>query len=253
MYNAPSNWRFTATASTGFRAPNVDDVGKAFDSEPGTVIVPNGDLSPEYTYNVEASISKAIQDKFRLELVGWFTWYDNAIVVRDFSFNGMDSIIYEGVLSRVQANQNAKEAILTGFNINMLWQIMKPLSLKATMTYIYAQEIVSNTPLDHIPPTFGRVELTYKKKNLKLQAYSLFNGAKTLDRYSPSGEDNFKFATSEGMPAWYTLNLKSSYQAGKHFQFQLGLENILDQHYRLFASGISSPGRNLIATLRIKF
>jgi hemoglobin/transferrin/lactoferrin receptor protein len=253
VYNADNGWRFSATASTGFRAPNVDDIGKAFDSEPGTLIVPNPNLEAEYTYNAEISLSKAFDNKFRAEVVGWFTLYDNAIVVRDYTFGGHDSILYEGVLSRVQANQNAKQAILTGFNANLLWQIIPSLKASATYTYTYAQEKVSNTPLDHIPPAFGRVDLTYKKKKWEIQAYSLFNGAKTLDRYSPSGEDNLKFATPEGMPAWHTYNLKAAYKPSKHFQLQLGLENIMDSHYRHFASGISAPGRNLIATLRFKF
>lgn len=253
VYNGPTGWRVSASASTGFRVPNVDDVGKAFDSEPGTVIVPNPNLESEYTYNAEASISKAFDNKFRLELVGWFTWYDNAIVVRDFSFGGEDSIVYEGALSRVQANQNVKQAILTGFNANVYWQIIPSLRTSGTLTYTYGQEVKTDKPLDHIPPLFGRVDLTYKWKKWEIQAYSLFNGAKTLDRYSPSGEDNFQFATPEGMPAWYTLNLKSSFKPNKNFQLQLGLENILDRHYRAFASGISAPGRNLIATLRVKF
>ncbi len=34
--------------ATGFRAPNLDDAGKIFDSAPGVVVVPNPDLKPEY-------------------------------------------------------------------------------------------------------------------------------------------------------------------------------------------------------------
>ncbi len=253
VYNAPSDWRFSMSLASGFRAPNVDDVGKTFDSEPGTVIIPNPDLQPEYTYNAEASLSKAFNDRFRLEIVGWFTWYDNAIVVRNFQSEGQDSILYEGVLSRVQANQNASHAILTGFNASLLWQLLPQLKMSATFTYTYGQELASDTPLDHIPPFFGRVDMTYKKKKWEVQAYTLFNGAKTLDRYSPSGEDNITFAMPEGMPAWYTLNLKSSFKASKKLQLQLGLENILDRHYRYFASGISAPGRNLIGTVRLRF
>ena len=35
----------------GFRAPNIDDIGKVFDSEPGSVVVPNVHLKPEYAYS----------------------------------------------------------------------------------------------------------------------------------------------------------------------------------------------------------
>jgi len=40
----------TLNGSTAFRAPNVDDIGKVFDSEPGSVVVPNTDLVSEYAY-----------------------------------------------------------------------------------------------------------------------------------------------------------------------------------------------------------
>jgi len=83
--------------------------------------------------------------------------------------------------------------------------------------------------------------------------YVLYNGWKRISDYSPSGEDNQKYATPEGMPAWFTLNLKLSYQVNKYLNIEAGMENILDQNYRKFASGISAPGRNIIAALRFSF
>src|SRR5690606_24414497 len=38
-----NNLRFNLLGTTGFRAPNLDDVAKIFDSEPGSVVVPNPD------------------------------------------------------------------------------------------------------------------------------------------------------------------------------------------------------------------
>jgi hemoglobin/transferrin/lactoferrin receptor protein len=55
------------------------------------------------------------------------------------------------------------------------------------------------------------------------------------------------------MPAWYTLNLKAGYQFNRYIGLQAGVENILDQHYRNFASGISAPGRNVFVTIRGSF
>jgi hemoglobin/transferrin/lactoferrin receptor protein len=67
------------------------------------------------------------------------------------------------------------------------------------------------------------------------------------------GEDNFAFATPAGMPAWYTLNLRTAYQVYPKIQLQAALENILDRQYRVFASNIGAPGRNLVLTLRGNF
>jgi hemoglobin/transferrin/lactoferrin receptor protein len=67
------------------------------------------------------------------------------------------------------------------------------------------------------------------------------------------GEDNEQYATPQGMPAWYTLNLRGSVQFHRRWQLQAGLENILDRNYRHFASGFSAPGRNFMVALRTQF
>jgi hemoglobin/transferrin/lactoferrin receptor protein len=90
-------------------------------------------------------------------------------------------------------------------------------------------------------------------KKFQAEAYTLFNGKKKLEDYSNSGEDNLQYATVDGMPAWYTLNLRAAYQFNKYVQLQVALENILDRNYRVFASGMSSAGRNLMVTLRGNF
>ena len=246
-------WRIALLAATGFRAPNVDDMGKVFDSSPGNVIVPNPDLKPEYTYTGELTLSKDFGKVVRIEATGFYTLFDNALVVRDFSVNGMDSILYEGVLSRVQANINAKEAVIAGFNANINVRIGKHITASNTLTYTRGRDISSDIPLDHIPPIFGRGAVNYETKKFQAEAYVMFNGWKRIEDYSPSGEDNQKFATEDGMPAWYTLNLKTAYAVNQNLQLQLGIENILDRHYRVFASGISAPGVNVIVTARASF
>ena len=55
------------------------------------------------------------------------------------------------------------------------------------------------------------------------------------------------------MPAWFTLNVKGSYNLNKSLTLQAGVENILDTQYRVFSSGINAPGRNVYAALRMTF
>lgn len=246
-------WKFRGVIATGFRAPNVDDVAKTFDSEPGTVIIPNADLQPEYTYNLDLGVRRLIGDFLEIELTGFGSVFDNALQVRGFSVNGQDSILYDGILSRVQALQNVKQAMMGGFNFRVNWDITDRFELRHTVSLTRAREVETGVPLDHIPPLFGRTEIRYQQKRLLLQLFAQYNGWKRLDDYSPSGEDNLKFATVDGTPAWYTLNLKGSFAITEKFQIQGGIENLLDRHYRVFASGISAPGRNFMLTLRSSF
>jgi len=109
------NLQITWNASTGFRSPNIDDVGKIFDSEPGAVVVPNPDLEPEYAYNVELGIHKNWKDKLVLKGAVFYTYLVDALVRRDFLFNGESEIVYNGELSRVKAIQNTAKAYVYGF------------------------------------------------------------------------------------------------------------------------------------------
>ena len=84
----------------------------------------------------------------------------------------------------------------------------------------------------------------------------LMNGQKSAEDYSLSGEDNIDKSADpiNGLsPAWQILNLRTSYQISKRIAAQAAVENLFDTHYRVFASGLSSAGRNLRLTLRASF
>ena len=74
-----------------------------------------------------------------------------------------------------------------------------------------------------------------------------------LKDYYLNGEDNEQYATPEGMPAWMTFNLRTSYKIHKLVTLNAGIENILDTQYRTFASGINAPGRNVFVTARFNY
>jgi len=248
-------WKIKALASTGFRSPNVDDLGRVFDSNLGEiVIIPNKNIQPEYTVNMDLGISKRVNAHFLVEVNGFFTYMLNAVQLRPYSINGQDSLEYDGTVSRIWANQNTGRAFITGMNLNMEARFNGNFSMQQTFTYTYGRVIDSVlVPMDHIAPFFGRTSVVYEGKKWRSEFYVLYQGAKALRDYSASGEDNLQYATPEGMPGWYTLNLRASYSPVPQFQVQLACENLLDRRYRVFASGISAPGRNLSITLRARW
>lgn len=243
------DWRFSLLGSTGFRAPNLDDVAKVFDSQPGNVVVPNPDLKPEFTYNGELSVSKKFGRHVKAEVTGFYTLYDDAIVVRDFSLEGKDSILYSGVLSRVQANINAGRAFITGFNFGV-HAGFKHWSLEHTLTYTYGRDVTNDLPMDHIPPLFGRGAVSGHIKRFKVEGSIFYNGAKPVELFSPRDLGDLPFATPEGTLAWWTLNLKTSYAVSEKINIHAGIENILDRHYRPYSSRISAPGRNIYFSIK---
>ncbi|HZX61794.1 MAG TPA: TonB-dependent receptor [Bacteroidales bacterium] len=244
------DWKFSLVGSTGFRAANIDDLTKLNVVTGQTIVVPNPDLKPEYAYNVELSIAKTIVGKVRLEGTAFYTWLRDAHVIAARQYNGKDSILFDGQMYQTLAPVNAGNAYVCGLQGNLLAQVTRSFSILSNLTYTYGYNESDGLPLDHIPPVYGMTSFRLELKKFKGDFYVMYNGWKKISQYSNSGEDNEQYATAYGMPSWYTLNLKLSYQIERHINIELGMENIMDENYRKFASGISSPGRNLIVALR---
>jgi len=257
IYNASSQLRLSTNLASGFRAPNIDDAARIFESSTALqrLVVPNPAIKPEYTYNGDLQLQYKSQ-VLRIELTGFYTLFRNAIVMAPFKLNGQDSLLYNGIRAQVIANQNARRAFIRGFSYKSVLELNKRLNWESTVSFTYGRFKAtdgSQKPLDHIPPVFGRTALLYNNEPWQGEFFLLFNGWKHKKDYNLDGEDNVQYATPDGTPAWYTLNLRTSYQLEKNLQLQVGLENILDRNYRYFASGFSAPGRNLFVAIRANF
>jgi hemoglobin/transferrin/lactoferrin receptor protein len=255
VYLPTEDARLTAGFSSGFRNPNIDDVARVFESSTSLrrVIIPNPDIKPEYTYNFDLGFSQSILQKIKIEMTGFYTLFRNAISLAPFLLNGQDSIVYNGVKSAVYANRNVKKAYTYGFNANMKVDLTKQFSFFGTVTYTYGRFKNSNgttTPQDHIPPVFGKLNISYSQNKYSAEVFALFNGWKRIKNYNLDGEDNQQYATPDGMPSWFTLNWRNSFNICKKAQLQFAIENILDRNYRYFASGFSAPGRNYVVAFR---
>jgi hemoglobin/transferrin/lactoferrin receptor protein len=255
VYKPSEKTQINFNTSTGFRAPNLDDVGKIFDPVPGVVVVPNPGLEPEYAFNIDLGVSKDFDELLHLDITGFYTWLDNAMVRKDFLFNGEDSIMYKGELCKVQAITNASYARVYGIQINLLANINRWLSVKSVLNLTKGTE-KGGIPLRHAAPVFGSTHLLFTSARLGADLYSAYNGSKKYEDMAPTEiEKPYMYAKDENgnpwSPGWFTLNLKVSYNIMKWGVINAGVENILDYRYRPYSSGIVAPGRNFIVSLRV--
>lgn len=243
--------------ATAFRAPNIDDVGKVFDSEPGSVVVPNNNLKPEYAYNGELGIKLNFNKSFTVDISTYYTLLDNALIRRDDNLNGETQIIYNGELSQVQSIQNASQSKIYGFEVGSLLKLSKYLNLKSQYNIIggfdESNQIKSSSR--HVAPSFGNSHLTWEKKKLKLDAFVNFNGELSNNQLADSEQDkDYIYALDQNnkpfSPSWYTLNIATQYHLNPNATITTSLENITDQRYKTYSSGIAAPGRNLIVALK---
>lgn len=257
--NQTLGWRLNF--GTAFRAPNIDDIGKVFDSEPGSVVVPNPNLKPEYAYNGDLGVSLNFENKLKLDFAGFYTILEDALIRRDFSLDGESQIVYQGELSTIQAIQNASRARVYGFEAGLEFAFSKAVKLSSqyNITKGFAQDQQgTKQALRHAAPAFGNTHIVYKKEKLTLDVFAVYNGQFDFEDLAPSQQNNaFLYAADQNgnpyAPKWYTLNFSGQYKFSKAFQLTATLENITDQRYRPYSSGLSAPGRNLILAATYTF
>ena len=253
VFSPQQTWQYKFIFATGFRNPNVDDYGKVR-AKGEFVTVPNENLEPEYSYNLEMGIGKTLPGIATISGAVWITYLNNAIVRTGFSLNGSDSLLYDGKYYRIITNANASLATIQGLSLNVHSALPGNFSFKGSFNYMRGRDITNEVPLAHIPPVFGRISAAYALQKLSLEAYLAYSGRKYWSELSPYGEDNEDEAIQDvGYPGWSTLNFRSQYMINERYTVQLAIQNILDRFYKVFASGVGAPGRNIILTFRASF
>lgn len=253
--------QLTLNGSTGFRAPNIDDIGKIFDSEPGSVVVPNPDLEPEYAYNIDFGVRKNFDNILVLRGSAFYTYLVDALVRRDFEFSGQREIVYNGELSNVQAIQNAAKAYVYGFELGLEAFVNENWSISSNLTLtegIEEDDDGIDSPARHVAPTFADVHLIWQNQKIKADFFLNYNGEIPFNDLAYSERNKpFIYATDENgnpySPSWYTLNVRSQYQVSHALTANLSIENVTDQRYRTYSSGIVAPGFNLVLGLGYRF
>jgi hemoglobin/transferrin/lactoferrin receptor protein len=249
-------WKFNL--SSAYRAPNIDDIGKVFDSEPGSVVVPNNNLRPEYAYGGELGFKLNFDNIFLVDVATYYTYLDNALVRRNFTLNGETDIIYDGELSNVQAIQNAAKSYIYGFETGIQINFNKQFKLTSQYNVIGGTEEDDNgdeTPLRHAAPNFGNTHLVWKNSKFQIDAFVEYNNELSFNQLAPSEiEKDYIYALDSNgnpyAPSWYTFNVRTQYNITEAATISASLENITDQRYKPYSSGIAAAGRNLIVSLK---
>ncbi len=260
VFRLNEKWQLNSNISTGYRTPNVDDMGKLFESVPGRVSVPNPDLKSEYAWNFEVGIVKNNPGKLRMELNSFYTILNDAIVRRAFTFNSQDSILFGGTISRVEALQNIAHAIVYGLQFSSEVYFTKALSLQTHANWINGVETGDEkneeVPLRHAPPFYGSTLIKFRLNKLYAEVLVNYNSKINSNELAPSEKAKTEIYAKDNngqpfSPGWYTINFKTSYQATQNLLVTTSWENILNKQYRPYSSGIVAAGSNFIVSLRV--
>lgn len=262
IINRPSDAiTLMANISSGFRAPNVDDIGKVFDAAVGFVTVPNPDLQPEYAYNAEIGAAYTLGERLRLDASLYYTLLKNALVKRAFTLNGQDSIMYDGVLSQVEAIQNGAYATVKGLQIGLECKFGYGIWFRSVYNIQKGVEELDNdnlSPSRHAAPNFGLTSLTWQKQKWTLSVISQYSAGKRYEQLAPEEQNKPELYAVDGdgkpySPSWLIFSLKGLYGINKNFDMQASVENITNLRYKTYSSGIAAAGRNFVISATYKF
>ena len=254
--NIYNNWKFNI--NTAFRSPNIDDLAKVFDSEPGSVVVPNPDLKPERSFGLEFGGYFRTKNNVELDFSSYVTYLYNSFIRDDFTLsNGVSEIIYDGELSQIQALQNSSKSFIYGieFGINMF--LNKNFRMKSQHNLIAGYELDDlpfGMPVRHIPPNYGNFHLIYNNGDFTIDTYLNYNSKISFNNLAESERAKpYMYALDENgnpySPSWMTFNVRSKYSFSKMLNINFTVENITNKLYRPYSSGISAPGLNFIFSL----
>jgi hemoglobin/transferrin/lactoferrin receptor protein len=259
-----------ASVNQAYRNPNVDDMTKVFDSKPGAkLLVPSADLKAERSTTVDLGVLWRKDRSFAIEAGVFSSAVKNLLLDQPGTLNGEDSLMYDGRLTPVYQLQNVALGEISGMYLNAKVRLVKDLWFSGSLTQtkgIYRlDDAAAEQPLDHIPPVYGQASLRWNGQGWFAEAQCLFNGMKKAEDYSSSGEDNQEIqpigladingdGKADGFnPAWQCWNIRGGYQHRSGLTATLAIENVLDLHYRYFASGMSAAGRSVNVSLAYSF
>lgn len=268
-------WQWRTHLASGFRAPNIDDFAK-FRENNGFVQIPNPDLEPERSVSTDLSLRYQHRRNSHLQLTIYRTWLNNAMVRENFQLpDGTTSFISRGDTLFVQAVVNAERARVWGISGSWRQTLHAKWTINGQIHYTYGRrdfqlspnEVVE-VPLDHIPPLYGQLQLDYRNDRWEAGLQWQFQAQKKLSEYAVSGiskqgsqllfdrggtSDNLDLTPVDnttgqftGSYAWSIWSINIAYRLSSGLRVRLRVENLLDIHYRPFASGISAPGRNFV-------
>lgn len=244
--NAGLSWNFSRrqaffiSYSSGFRAPNVDDMGTLgivdFRYE-----IPVADLRPEKSSHTELGYKVSLPQFSAAASVFYMHIRDLITRIRE------EGQVINGY--PVYRKENTESAFIRGVETEFQYRPVKFLQVEAHMSYTYGQNLTKDEPMRRIPPLNARLRITWRKAGWFAAAETAGAGAQ---RRLAQGDKEDNRIPSGGTPGWQVFNLYGGMETGR-IHLSAGLQNLLNCDYRTHGSGINGAGRSAWLTAAFRF
>jgi outer membrane receptor protein involved in Fe transport len=223
--------------------------------------VPNADLKPMTSNTLEFG-SKLHTALGTLGGAVYKTWLEDSIYRGELNAQEIADLgIDPTVLGTQKAYKriNAGSAEYKGFEARLETKAWSGLRLKAATAYVkgdVTDKDGKTAAATRVPPLSGSASLLFDdpwKHFVFAEAQILW--ALRQDRLSSSDQDDLRIcedpanpgkvlADCKGTPGWTVLNLRAGIRPFQGGQLTLGVENLLNQQYKIHGSGVDGAGLN---------
>jgi outer membrane cobalamin receptor len=223
--------------SSGYRAPNIDDMGTVglidFRYE-----VPAYDLKPEESLNKELGLRWRKQ-KFYVTTSLFHTSFQNLItrIKTDQMINNYS----------VYIKQNIERAFIWGTEWTIDGQVGKKWKGAANFTYLFGQNITRNEPMRRIPPMTCNLNLQYSLGFHQVGLY--LESAGLQDRLAQGDKDDTRIPVG-GTPGFSIWNVSLSGKIN-FIKYRVLFYNLFNKDFRTHGSGINGMGRAITISTSI--
>ena len=272
MY-APGNLRFRATYSAGFRAPGLDELYYHYFSvnrgKP-QISFGNQSLSPEKSHYF--SLNAEYRDEvIAVSLTGFVNRINDMVIKQNIPVDDASRQMLMNEfpeMTQDQASklvsyaryQNSDKGDVKGMQLNLSANVLKGFNLNANYVYTYARSMETDDngqevwrPLERSIRHAATVAVNYHHAWRRYGLNVNINGRLQSKTYYPDYED------APGYGVW-NLHTTHSFHVARwaYVEANIGVDNIFDRVDRRIDSSIRkyalySPGRMLVAGLRVKF
>lgn len=228
-----------ASFSTGYRAPNIDDLGSLglvdFRYE-----IPSYNLKPEKSYHTEIGY-RFRSSKMQSGIAFYYMHLADLITrvqVQGQQINGYN----------VYTKLNSQQSYIKGVEYTAQWELSSHFRLQGNASYCFGQNLSAGEPLRRIPPFNGRIQCAYQKNKWFAGIEDVFAWAQT--RLAQGDKDDNRIPAG-GTPGWNLVNLNMGYETNT-YSVRTGIQNLLNVDYRTHGSGINGMGRGWWLSIGVK-
>jgi len=235
-----------AGVSQAFRAPNLTDLSGNLTTRSGVAAAGAVDLEPEEFITAELGWRHR-DERFSATLAGFYTWIDQVIVQVPTAAGAGTSVA-----------ANGQDGEVYGIEAEGAWRFAPCWELSG---YASWQEGSTETPLflggpliddnlSRVLPLSGSLALRWTDPSDRFWVAARVLAAAAQDKLSRNDLGDTQRIPIGGTPSYVTWMLHAGWRASQHLEFTAGIENLLDEDYRIHGSGQNESGLNFILSAR---